>query len=303
MFEEILQEQYENQKQVDAMGMNYLYDEDVEVCSYVFNQLQGLNVSCVNSGRNISIDELINRTLNEIKVFGDDIYSKVQQLIKEVPIEMVDTGDISQFSTGVSYTSYTMGDKKIVISDSGEINKYLIPKNLNELSVYHFGHEQIHAIKETNYNEYVDNIVLGETIPIFYELMIYNPDEVLKKELIKFRMQYMLINAEEYLIFSSLLSENYINDIIYNEKERIGKETRLYEYLRTKVGCYLNSFYYAVILYKMYKETPDMILCLVSRVLNHEMTTLDMLNFLGIYGDIQGEVFEKELGKIRKIIK
>lgn len=303
MFEEMLREQYENQKQVDSIGMNYLYDEDVEVCSYVFNQLQGLNVSLINSGRNISLNELIDGTLNELKVLGNDVHSKVQQLIKEVPIEMIDTGDTEQFSTCVSYTSYTMGDKEIIIGDSGEISKYLVPKNLNELSIYHFGHEQIHAIKETNYKEYVDNIVLGETIPIFYELMIYNHDEVLKKELIKFRMQYMLINAEEYLIFSSLLSENYINDIIYNEKEKIGKETRLYEYLRTKVGCYLNSFYYAVILYKMYKETPDMILYFVSKVLNHEMTTLDMLRSLDIYGDIHGEVFEKELGKIKKIIK
>ena len=52
----------------------------------------------------------------------------------------------------------------------------------------------------------------------------------------------------------------------------------------------------------MYKENPDKILCLVLKVLNHEMTTLDMLNDLGIYGNIQGEVFEKELGKIRKLV-
>lgn len=65
----------------------------------------------------------------------------------------------------------------------------------------------------------------------------------------------------------------------------------------------MNSFYYVVILYSMYKETPKKILDLVSRVLKQEITTLDMLNCLGIYGDIKGGTFEKELDHIRKLLK
>ena len=112
----------------------------------------------------------------------------------------------------------------------------------------------------------------------------------------------MLINVEEYGMFDLLFKENCVNDIICEREIGTGKETKLYEYLRSRIGCYLNSFYYAVILYKMYKENPDKILYFVLKVLNHEMTTFDMLNDLGIYGNIQGEVFEKELGKIRKLV-
>ena len=53
----------------------------------------------------------------------------------------------------------------------------------------------------------------------------------------------------------------------------------------------------------MYKETPKKILDFASRVLLQEITTLDMLNCLGIYGDIKGSTFEKELGLIRKLLK
>ena len=65
----------------------------------------------------------------------------------------------------------------------------------------------------------------------------------------------------------------------------------------------MNSFYYALMLYSLYKETPNKILNLVNKVLNHEMTTFELLNNLGLYGDIKGEIFEKELGMIRQLVK
>jgi hypothetical protein len=38
-------------------------------------------------------------------------------------------------------------------------------------------------------------------------------------------------------------------------------------------------------------------------VLNKEMTTFQLLSYLGIYGDIRGEVFEKEISNIKKLVK
>ena len=102
MFEDFFEQQYNEQKQVDNMGMNYLFNDDILVCNYVSNQLQNMNCSNINCGKSVSLDELIDKTLDEIKIFGDGIYFKTKELIKEVPIEIVDTGDIAQFSTGVS---------------------------------------------------------------------------------------------------------------------------------------------------------------------------------------------------------
>ena len=77
----------------------------------------------------------------------------------------------------------------------------------------------------------------------------------------------------------------------------------LYDYFRLKVGMYLIGFYYAIILYNMFKDNPRGILDLVIKVLKEEMTTYMLLDTLGIYGDIKGEIFEKEVGNIRKLIK
>ena len=292
MFEEMLKEQRRKQINDDSLYLNYLCDKDVLVCNYVVNQLFNIEVGKINSVCEISIDKLFDEILNETKLFGDDIFLKTQRLLREVPIVRISTNDTSEFYTMVSYDNTKINDVDVV----GEISAYLIPSKLDELSIYYFSHEQIHALKETNYNEYVDSIVLGEVISLFYELMIYNPYELLKKELLRFRISNLFINRDKYELFNYLFREEYIN----NGDSDL---TRLYEYIRSNVGVYLNSFYYAVILYSMYKENPDKILTLVSKVLKHEMTTMEILNILGVYGDIKGELFEKELGKIKKIVK
>ena len=45
MFEDFFEQQYNEQKQVDNMGMNYLFNDDILVCNYVSNQLQNMNCS------------------------------------------------------------------------------------------------------------------------------------------------------------------------------------------------------------------------------------------------------------------
>ena len=87
----------------------------------------------------------------------------------------------------------------------------------------------------------------------------------------------------------------------YDEEEYYMRS--VYEYIRSYIGRYLNSFYYAIILYNMYKENPKKILGYVSKVLNHELTTYDMLIDLNIYGDIKGEVFENEINSIKRSLK
>ena len=55
------------------------------------------------------------------------------------------------------------------------------------------------------------------------------------------------------------------------------------------------------LLYEFYLKFK--IMNLVNMVLSHQITTYDMLNYLGLYGDIRGDIFEKELKYIRKIVK
>ena len=129
--------------------------------------------------------------------------------------------------------------------------------------------------------------------------MIYNPNELLKKELLKFRMFWLLENRKDYLLLGYLYLEEWLNEFV-GENDC---QCDVYKFMISKIGCYLNSFYYAVMLYNMYKETPKKILDLVSKVLKHEITTMEMLEMLDVYGDIRGSIFEKELNCIKRVLK
>lgn len=291
--EQLLNLERESKKQMDKMNVNYLSREDFFICEYVLDQLVNIDIDKINYGNSISIDELIRRSLDEIKVFGINIDNNMFK----TKIEYVND-EKSQFGTAVSYG---FDNNDLVVPYSGIITKYIVPNELYELSSYHLAHEHIHALKETNYNEYKNCITLGEVIPLFYELMIYNPDEILKKELLKFRMFWILNNKKDYLLLDYLYLDEWLNEFVCETDNEC--KCDVYEFMISKIGCYLNSFYYAVILYNMYKDNPKKILELVSRVLKQEITTLEMLNILDIYGDINGCVFEKELDVIRKVLK
>lgn len=288
-------------EKTDTMKMNYLSSEDINVCHYVVNQLPYIEIESFETGKLITVDELIEHSLNEVKIFGDDIYLKLRSLMYTVPIDRY----YESFFKYTCYIAYSIDNKSNeVIPNSGIVESYLVPRHLHEFSVFHFAHEHMHALKETNYEEYKNAFVVGETIPMFLELSIFNPKEVLKKELVKERFSYLFTDIkEEFLLADELVKMgNGVNRDI-NSRENIYQQRSIYEYARTSVGCYLNSFYYAIILYSMYKETPKKILDLICKVLKHEMTTKEMLIQLNIYGDIKGEVFEKELGMIKKLVK
>ena len=296
---EKLIEEFREQKEVfDSLKINYLYDEDIDVCNYVINHLWGFDIKDINYGNVISLDELISKSMSIIKIFGDNIYLQIQDIVSDVSIHS-EFENKYDFSTTIGFDANGLGD---IIIDSGVVDGYVIPKDIYQLSVYHMAHEHIHALKETNYAEYKDGITLGETVPLFLELIIYNPDEVLTKELIKFRMKSLLHNKIEYRDFDNLLYR-CVSESILDGRLVIDENAMMCEFLRSRVGCYMNSFYYSLILYNMYKQTPAKILNLINKVLNREMTTFEMLKTLGLYGDVRGEIFEKEIKKIRKMIK
>lgn len=292
-------EEFREQKEVfDSLKINYLYDEDINVCNYVINHLWGFDIKDINYGKIIPLDELVSKSMSILKIFGNNIYLQIQDIVSESSIHSGFENKYDFFTT-IGFDINSDGE---IIIDSGVVDGYVIPQKIYQLSVYHMAHEHIHALKETNYAEYKDGITLGETIPLFLELIIYNPDEVLTKELIKFRIRSLISNKIEYRDFDNLLYK-CDRESILNGRTIIDENARMCEFLRSRVGCYMNSFYYSLILYNMYKETPKKILTFVNKVLNHEMTTFEMLKALSLYADIRGEIFEKEIKKIRKIIK
>lgn len=298
---QFMKEQLAQRKINDAFGIKYLDMIDFEVCNYVISHMSMLptDIDKINLGKKINAYDLLEIGLRELEKMGNCVSSEAEKIMFITPIGKIETDDKFQMSTAISYEITDDG----VLEGSGEVSKFVVPDNLYEISGCFFGHEQLHALKDTNYREYVNQRTLGEVIPIFYEFMIYSPNEMIKKEVLKVRINNIFDNSLEYEIFFDAFRGNKLNEIILGEDIETIIKSKVYEYCVTKMGCYLNSFYYALILYNMYKETPQKILDLVSKVLKHEMTTLEMLEQLGIYGDIKGEVFEKELRNVKKLVR
>ena len=296
--DELIEAYGEIKQSFDDLKVHYHFDKDIEICNYVVSQLSGFDITTINYGSVISYDELVSRSMLELRIFGEDIYSKIKDIEEITPIHS-ELDNIDEFTTVIGFQANDNGD---ILENTGIVDRYNIPKERYELSIYHLAHEHVHALKETNYSEFQDSLTVGETLPIFFELMIYNPSEILKKELIKFRINGLLQNKIEYMFYNDLIYNCIEKSIFYNRSKKNQNIDMCY-FIRSKLGCYLNSFYYALMLYNMYKVTPDKIMNLVNMVLKHQITTYDMLNYLGLYGDIRGEVFENELKYIRKMVK
>ena len=297
-YEQFMKKELERRQSYDILGMKYLDMIDLEVCNYVINQMFSVDVDNINLGKKIDDCDLVEIGLEELEKMGKAIPVMAERIVITTPIVEIKTDNNFLMATAISY-----GTKDTrLIEDSLKVNKFFVPENLYQISGYFFGHEILHSLKDVNYKEFVERTV-NEVIPIFYEFVIYSPEEVLKKEVLKIRMEILFKHANEYELFDNACRENKINEIVLGEDKEIIRKSKVYEQVRTSKGCYLNSFYYALILYNMYKETPKKILDLVSKVLKHEMTTMEMLESLGVYGDIRGEVFEKELQNIKKLVK
>ena len=189
----------------DSMGLNYLTNVDLDVCNYVYKQLSYIDFSRFSSGKPISLEKLIDDSVKEISLFGEDISSLVLDIVNNTLINSKVSGDITQFSTCISYDKEN-GE----VIPRGSVYSYNIPDSLYEYSVYIFSHEHLHALKETRYLEWKDSNIIGEVIPLFYELVISSEEDILKKQLLTARLNDLFYNGCEFEL---------TNDLIKTEKE------------------------------------------------------------------------------------
>ena len=169
-----------------------------------------------------------------------------------------DSTKISQFKSSIDTTHKNANG---MFSARG----IMIPKRYNDLARVYFGHEAHHILKDVNPREYRYMLKYADVIPMFYELVESDKfDDTSKKAIINNRLA-LLYNIKNEMNNRDLYDDNYVRKIINSKKFQ-----------------YLNSFYYSVILYRMYKINPHHILNLVKMVLNGEITTCDLINKLGI---------------------
>lgn len=270
----------------DIMKMKYLTPDDKKVINYVANKIAMIKTGAILVRDTISISEAFVKSLNSLRIFGESCYTDSLKFagVRFVPV----------FPDSYSYScfvSFDVDDKTIKPNkDSGKVDHFKIPNIIDTKSEIFLGHELIHALKETNYEEYILVSLVSDVIPIFYELIGSDMNEKVKKDIINFRMAMLKTERDTY--------NNATNNM---KKSRHEKD--LYKVLQNRSGQYLNSFYYALILYNMYKKDSEGIIQVINRVLSREITTLDMLIELGIYNVDNNVVFDTELEEVKKILK
>ena len=166
------------------------------------------------------------------------------------------------------------------------VHKFQIPTIFDRETPVILGHEYHHALKDTNPEEYLLQMGYADVIPIFYELVMASKREGdAKSNLLKARINMLNIDKKSYRLYHDLTGNVVVN-----------------AYKISKHGEYLNSYYYALALFNVYKEKPEMVLGLVSKVLKHEMTTVDLLMVLDLYDENLDHEVREEHDEIIKAL-
>ncbi len=268
----------------DFLGLMYIQPSDKKVIDYVIRSLSEFDTGAYVSVGNVSVVDAIKGGLQNIKIFGDTNAAEVFSIIKGIPF-LPTYPDSRAYTCFISYSSDSVTQK--VDRNSAKVLNYKTPIKPDVLGSFYLGHEFVHTLKDTNYEEYIDTQILGDTIPIFYEMLMADKHPMFKRTIFRFRLEVLKQEAKNY--------ERAIR--------QMGKSNRykdLHKINATMSGQYLNSFYYAILLFNIYKVEPKMILEMVNKVLKHELTTRKMLDNLGLLYQDKNSVFDTEFEEVKK---
>lgn len=150
-----------------------------------------------------------------------------------------------------------------------------IPYQLNNLSYIWIGHEVLHLLKDTNPKEWENLLRHSDILPMLYELM---------------QLKYKRKNARKSIVAKRMQLLFEMNQKIINAEKILGTSPNL-EIYKLPEYQYFISFYYTILLYELYlTKYPKTILRELKKVLLHEKTTQELLEYFEIYERL--EIFD-----------
>lgn len=259
-------------------GVIPMSEYDFDVCHFVSDYIDNVLLT-VYDENDININILYRDSLNSFTIFDDmELLLRVHNLLKDTKIYL----DRNLCNTKI--TSFRSSIDTINRTDDGnfKVKSITVPSKYNDLASIYFGHEIIHSLKDTNPSEYQYMLKYADVIPMFYELIESDKyDDISKKAIINNRLA-LLNSIKKEMRDDDFYSDNYIKKIICSKKCQ-----------------YLNSFYYSILLYKIYKSNPKYILDLVKLVLNGKITTYNLICSLGLNDRELDNDVKEELIKIK----
>lgn len=219
------------------------------------------------------IDRLIQVSMREVFLKG---FASFKLYRDEELYNKVNGDDYNTKYIAAGYLPFQFSAKTEYCEEQKNVTAIYYPKMQDKASYVFFGSKLHHALKDINPKEIIARNKVDEVIPMFYEMLCASEemDKDISVEVLKRRL--MLIQLDE--------------------KEEMMNETKQLQQF--------NSYYYAVALFNKYKKEEDKISMLhqISRVLKGEMSTLDLLTILDIYGSNLDYAVSCELDEIKEYI-
>ena len=191
--EEICYNLQQEKKCKDVINANYLQKFDYDICDYITKSTPNINHISYR-GKIVFKNYALKRSLKLCKTFNEENYQRLLSIIKNVDL----IKDFPQYNCGVATSfkiiSYNNTTK---ILTPGYTSFYHLPTKIHNIDIISLGHEHCHTLKETNYEEHKNQLVLGEVIPIFYELIDYENSKLKIKHL-EYRLFWLTEQKETY---------------------------------------------------------------------------------------------------------
>lgn len=269
----------------DALGIKIMTDADFDMAQRMIPYIPTINPITNPVGRIISKDEALSRSYKYLNLFGKSYADRVSNKLDDIEIKEVFEYTFC-FTTNVTYKLDE--ETKKINKDSGNIDHLKTPIIFDEVSPMWLAHEHIHNLKELYYDEYSEGQVLGDVIPMFFELLIADQESSEKeKAYIKNRL---------FLLKNEINGLEYVKSILSDQKD-------LYKVFATSSMQYINSYYYSLRLYDLYESGNEEVLIKIKEVLDGEKTTESILKELGLLYNYSERKTRKGIQKVLNRIK
>lgn len=280
----------------DNLGSDYISPKEARVVEVVGDCLRNVNIEEYYLGVGISREQLIDRGFKSVLLFGSELEPMLRETIDKTPIN--ESEEIQRCNMGGEFSfKHDQFGRPVRDSITAELN---IPTKPLEIDGIVLGHEFIHLMKDTNYDE-LKSSLYTEALPMFLEFICFDKGIEFAPELLKMRIDILGRQYDYYREFA--LESERQHEYFGREFKGIGYRKSLEEFACTLSGSYLNSFYVALVLYNMYKDNPKKMLEMVRKVLQKEMITKDLCDRLGVISEEQDETFVREFEGLNKVLK
>ena len=277
----LLQSLIERKKIFDTLGMHIMENTDFEIAERMSKLIPDVKPICTFTGSILTDESAFKKSFKYLKLFGPVYIDRAEETLETASINKI-FDNLHCFTTFIQYSLDP--DTKEIDKNSGVVDHFKTPKAFDEVSPMWLAHEHIHSLKDIHYSEYQDGQVFGDVIPMFLELVIADSVEKNKEK--------TFITNRLHLLKWECKSLSYVNDLLKKEQE-------LYRVFATSSMQYLNSFYYSLMLYNMYKSEEDVI-PLMREVLDGRKNTRTMLQELGLLNNYKEEAAKKGVASVIK---